>query len=269
MQTGLAPSFAALLRSIIGLSLYSSLVLFNQALAQAPDELLAQTLAEQAQIDVGSQRSQIMVAQLDDQTSEYFGEYQVALQQLERLRIYNGNLRNLVEDQQREVVSINSQLNDFGDVEKGIVPLMYDLITALEQFIDLDMPFSQVERRTRVDRLRSNMERSDLTVSEKYRQIMEAYDIETQYGRNIEAYMGSLEIDGVDRKVDLLRVGRILLAYQTPDLTQTGYWDKAAKSWQPLEGKHRRAITEGLRIARKQAAPALITIPLQAAGASR
>lgn len=239
------------------------------AFAQSPEQLLSQTINEQSRVDASARQSQLRVAQLDEQTSEYFGEFQVAVQRLEQLRIYNSNLQTLINDQQREMASIDRQLAEFGDMEQGIIPFMYELIDALDRFIELDMPFSQNERRDRVERLRTNMERSDLTVSEKYRQIMEAYEIETQFGRNIEAYLGTLQIDGTDRKVDLLRVGRILLAYQTPDLSETGFWDKSAGTWRPLDDSYRRAITEGLRIARKQAAPSLITIPLPAAGEAR
>jgi hypothetical protein len=238
------------------------------AAAQSAEQLLSQAIDEQASVDTRSQQSQLRVAQLDEQTSEYFGEFRVALQQLERLRIYNRNLEILIADQDDEKSSIARQLDDFGDMEQGIVPLMYDMIAALKNLVELDMPFSETERKNRVERLEVNIGRSDLTVSEKYRQIMEAYQIETTYGRNIEAYMGSLEIDGVERKVDLLRVGRILLAYQTPDLSRTGFWDTTSKSWQPLASGYRRAITDGLRIARKQAAPSLLELPLPAAKAA-
>jgi Protein of unknown function (DUF3450) len=237
------------------------------AAAQNAGQLLDTAISEQAGINQKSQQSQLRIAQLDEQASEYFGDYRVAVQQLESSRIYNGNLERLINDQEREKQSINRQLDDFGDVEQGIVPLMYEMIAALKAFIDLDMPFSQNERRDRVRRLENNMDRSDLTVSEKYRQIMEAYQIETSYGRNIETYLGTLAIDGVDRKVDMLRVGRVLLAYQTPDQSETGFWDTTNNEWVPLEGSYRRAITEGIRVARKQAAPALLELPLPAAGA--
>ena len=238
------------------------------ASAQSAEQLLDKSFSEQSSIAANAQQSQLRVAQLDEQTSEYFGDFRVTLQQLERLRIYNHNLENLVADQEQEKSSIARQLNDFGDMEQGIVPLMYDMIAALKKYVELDAPFSQLERQNRIDRLEINIERSDLTVSEKYRQIMEAYQIETSYGRNIEAYMGTLRIEGVDRKVDLLRVGRIFLAYQTPDLKETGYWDTATRSWRPLDSSYRRAVTDGLRIARKQAAPSLLNLPLAAARAA-
>lgn len=239
------------------------------ASAQDAEQLLNSTMNTQAQTDTKSQKSQESVSRLAGESSEYFADFRVAIQHLEQLKVYNGNLERIVKDQEREKNSIRRQLQDFGDVEQGIVPLMYDLVAALQSFVDLDMPFLQSERKGRVQRLRDNLERSDLTVSEKYRQIMEAYQIETSYGRNIEAYTGTLSIDGQDRKVDLFRIGRILLAYQTPDRSQTGFWDKTTRQWTKLDNSFRRPVTEGIKIARKQAAPALLTVPLLAAEDSR
>ncbi len=269
MVCGFYSSRGGLVRHYLAIAFLAMTIATGTAVAQSAEQLLSQTIDEQASVDLRSQRSQLRVAQLDEQTGEYFGEFRVALQQLERLRIYNGNLESLIADQDREKSSIARQLDDFGNMEQGIVPLMYDMIAALKKFVELDMPFSQLERQGRIERLELNIDRSDRTVSEKYRQIMEAYQIETSYGRNIEAYMGSLEIDGVTRKVDILRVGRILLAYQTPDLAETGFWDTTKRSWQPLDSSYRRAITDGLRIARKQAAPSLLELPLPAAEAAQ
>ena len=234
-------------------------------LAQDTEELLESTIATQAQTDTSSQRSQTTVTQLASESSDYFADYRVAIQQLDQLKVYNGNLSRIIDDQEREKVSIQQQLEDFGDVEKGIVPLMYEMVAVLKSFVELDMPFLRNERADRVQRLQDNLERSDLTVSEKYRQIMEAYQIETSYGRNIEAYSGTLAIGGENRKVDLLRIGRILLAYQTPDRSETGFWDKTTQQWTELDGSYRRAVTDGLMIARKQASPSLLVLPVPAA----
>jgi hypothetical protein len=239
------------------------------ASAQETEQLLNSTIATQAQTDTNSQRSQTTVAQLASESSEYFGDYRVAIQQLDQLKVYNANLQQIINDQERDKVSVKRQLEGFGDVEKGIVPLMYEMVDALKSFVELDMPFLRNERGDRVQRLQENLERSDLTVSEKYRQIMEAYQIETSYGRNIEAYSGTLAIGGEDRKVDLLRIGRILLAYQTPDRSETGFWDKTTQQWAELDDSYRRAVTDGIKIARKQAAPNLLVVPVPAAGVAQ
>ncbi len=110
--------------------------------------------------------------------------------------------------------------------------------------------------------LRELMGRADVTNAEKYRRILEAYQIENDYGRTIEAYRGTLA-DG--RTVDFLRVGRIALIYQTLDADEAAVWDQAARQWVALDSSYRTAIKQGLRIARKQAAPDMIRLPLPAA----
>jgi hypothetical protein len=109
------------------------------------------------------------------------------------------------------------------------------------------------------------MGRADVSNAEKYRQIMDAYQVENEYGRTIEAYRTTLNVDGVDVKADLLRFGRIALVYQTLDQKSAGVWNQEVGNWEPLDPGYRTAIKEGLKIARKQMAPDLIRLPLPAA----
>lgn len=233
---------------------------------QAPLALLDATVQQQAQSDSDAVRSQLRISQLADETTELLGEYRLALQQLDRVRVYNDNLAALVADQDAEAADIRQQLDDFTNTEQGIVPLMFNMINALEQFIELDMPFQRRERVDRVRRLRDNMDSADITISEKYRQIMDAYLVETDFGRTVEAYIDTLEIDGAATQVDILRVGRVLLAYQTPDRAATGYFSLDSQTWEPLPDDYRASVTQGLRIARRQAAPDLLRLPVHAAG---
>ena len=63
-----------------------------------------------------------------------------------------------------------------------------------------------------------------------------------------------------------LRFGRIALVYQTLDGMEAGVWNQTTKNWDPLDASYRTAIRQGLRIARKQAAPDLIRLPLPVPG---
>ena len=95
-------------------------------------------------------------------------------------------------------------------------------IPCLEDFITLDIPFLEVERKERVEKLRDLMERSDVSVAEKFRNVFEAYTIEQEFGRTISSYKGELQIAGGTREVEFLQIGRIVLLYQTIDGTFTG-----------------------------------------------
>jgi len=234
-----------------------------------PIEILDDTLFVQRSSDLGSKDSQIIVSNLSDERQGLLGQYRLVLQQIDRLIAYNDYVERLIVDQEAQITDIRKQLDQFALIERGIVPLMLDSIDTLDKFIDLDVPFLLEEREARVARLRTIMDLSDVTVSEKYRQIMDAYQIETTYGRDIEAYTGLLEIDGESRQVDFLRIGRTSLTYQTPDQEETGFWNKQAGQWEKLPNKYQNYVTQGLRVARKQVTPNLLELPIEAPGEGR
>jgi len=144
--------------------------------------------------------------------------------------------------------------------------LMLRMIEGLEKFIQADVPFLLEERMERVERLRSTMDRSDVTAAEKFRSVLEAYEIENEYGRTMEAYKGDVEIDGKERQVDFLKVGRIVLAYQSINGQQNGVWDQRNREWVELDtAEYKNRISKGLQIAREQVAPDLLMLPVSAA----
>jgi len=229
-----------------------------------PVELLGDSLFVQNDSTVDSKGSQEKITDLSVETQELLGEYRLVLQQIDRLIAYNDYVERLITDQEEQIVDINRQLQNFALIERGIVPLMLESIETLDRFIDLDVPFLLEERKDRVKRLRVIMNESDITVSEKFRQIMDAYQIETSLGSDIEAYTGFLEIDGENRQVDFLRIGRTSLTYQTPDQKETGFWNKQTQQWEDLPRKYTDYVKEGLRIAKKQITPDLIQLPVEA-----
>jgi hypothetical protein len=230
--------------------------------AQAPAQTLAQAVETRTQANQESQASQQRVDTLSDQTDSLASEYRSALKQIESLRVYNGQLGELIASQEDEMASLQAQIDDVEIVERGIPPLMGQMIDALEAFVGLDVPFLKEERNNRVEGLRELMLRADVTNAEKYRRIVEAYQIENDYGRTIEAYRGTHD-NG--KTVDFLRVGRIALVYQTLDGLENGAWDQRDRGWVSVDDSHASAIKAGLKIARKQSAPDLIILPIAAA----
>jgi len=87
-------------------------------------------------------------------------------------------------------------------------------------------------------------------------------EIENEYGRTIEAYEGDMEVDGETRRVSFLRMGRVSLVYQTLDAEVSGVWSQETKSYVDLDGDFDSEIRSALRVAKQQAAPDLLTIPL-------
>jgi len=269
------PRITSIWTAVIFVTLMTANFSFSQETTETeiilpdPIEILDDTLFVQRSSDLGSKNSQTIVSNLSDETQDLLGQYRLVLQQIDRLVAYNDYVERLIVDQEAQIIDIRKQLDQFALIERGIVPLMLDSIDTLDKFIDLDVPFLLEERKARVARLRTIMDLSDVTVSEKYRQIMDAYQIETTYGRDIEAYTGLLEIDGESRQVDFLRIGRTSLTYQTPDQEETGFWNKQTGQWEKLPNKYQNYVTQGLRVARKQVTPNILELPIEAPGEGR
>jgi hypothetical protein len=141
---------------------------------------------------------------------------------------------------------------------------MVRMVDSIDQFVDRDAPFLPDERRDRIETVKSIMDDANVAVGERFRRLMEAYTIEMDYARNMEAYTGMLDFGGQEREVNFLRVGRLALLYQTLDRTETGYWDAHNNQWVRLGDEFRTPVNEGIRMARRLAAPDLIMVPVHA-----
>ncbi|MFU8820188.1 MAG: DUF3450 domain-containing protein [Gammaproteobacteria bacterium] len=211
-----------------------------------------------------AQESQQRVDTVVNQTRSLGDQYRQILREIEGLGVYNTLLERQVARQAEQKTQVRASIDQVTVIKRQIVPLMDRMIAGLEQFVALDVPFLEEERKNRVSNLQSLLERQDVSVAEKFRRVMEAYQIENEYGRTIENYKGSLEIDGLVREVDFLRIGRVTLVYQTTDGQNQGVWDQGNGQWVALGGEYRNRIRQGLRVARRQIAPELLLLPVPA-----
>ncbi len=230
----------------------------------ATAQTLEQVLSAEKNRTVLAQESQDRIDDVVKQTRSLEDQYKAVLKEIEGLEIYNTLLQRQVDNQRAEMEDINVSIDQVEVINRQIVPLMINMIDSLDSFIALDVPFLTDERTARVEDMREMMERQDVTVAEKFRRVMEAYQIENDYGRTIETYKGTLEIDGALREVDFLRVGRIALLYQTADQNITGAWDQPNRGWVTLDSSYKNQVKLGLQIAKKQVAPDLVLLPVDA-----
>ena len=211
------------------------------------------------------QATQQRIDKLSEQTRSMLDEYHVLDRELEALTVYNDQLQRLTVSQEEEKVLIRQQMVDIEQTQQEIVPLMLRMIGQLNDFVVTDTPFLRNERLQRVSLLRDLMDRSDVSIAEKYRRVLAAYQVELDYGRTLEAYRDELEVDGQSRTVEFLRVGRIGWYYQTLDGHQAAYWDGQERVWVPVKATQRLAIRRAMRVASQQTAPELLQLPVAAA----
>lgn len=234
------------------------------ALAQNEAEM-AQAVKSGTEINESAKTSQNRVDSLASDIQSKLQQFKTINKEIDGLKVYNAQQRKMIESQLAEMTDINKSIDQVSVIERQVMPLMIRMVDTLSQFVKLDVPFSLEERTNRVTELREMLDQANVETSEKFRRILEAYQIEVDFGRDIEAYTGLLEIDGAERNVDFLRIGRIALIYQTRDKQGLGTWDQKAKQWVKLDESYRSFIAKGLRIAKKQLAPDLLTVPVRPA----
>ena len=229
------------------------------AVAQSVNELYE--AGEQRILLAQTQQEEINA--IVDETEDLFEDYQVLLREIGDLEIYNNVLGAQVNGQRRELDQLYTSIDQVGLIERQILPLMTRMIGGLERFIELDIPFLVDERLARAQRLRETLVRSDVTAAVQFRAVMDAWLIEMEdYGTTGEVYVDEIvTADGVTREVELLRVGRIALAYVTPDDSQVGAWDQVNREWVILDQALADEIRAGIN-AYKTATPALFVVPV-------
>ena len=237
------------------------------ALAATPvlaqdDEVLKPVVDEAAKINESAAKSQEKINSITDQIDSKLQQFKTLMKEIEGLEVYNTQLRKQINSQEQEMADLNAAIDEVSVVERQITPLMIRMIDGLEQFIALDVPFLPDERANRVADLKAMMDRADVAASEKFRRVMEAYQVEMDYGRTMEAYSGIHSINGKERDVEFLRLGRTALIYQTRDASSQGVWNKQTRQWEELDSGYRTQITKGLRMAKKQLAPDLLMLPV-------
>ena len=239
---------------------YVSFILFTIPMI-LPAQTLSQILGTQTERTLIAQESQVRVDNVVTQTRAMEDQYRAILKEIDGLLIYNKLLELQIENQERVKVDLEQSIANVAIVNRQIVPVMTRMIDSLDQFIVLDVPFLNKERTDRVNGLKELMSRQDVTVAEKFRKVTEAYQIENDYGRTIETYKDTLEVDGAFLELDFLRIGRIALMYQSVDGKRSGVWNQDTQSWDDASDQ-RNQIKLGLSIAKKQVAPDLVILPV-------
>jgi len=242
----------------------AAIAISGSVFAQTVDQVLQ---ADQRRLNL-AQQSQERINGVVEGTRSLEDQYRAINKEIDGLKVYNRLMRAQVEGQTATLEDIGLSMDQVDVINRQIFPLMERMIDGLDQSIKVDVPFLMEERTERVNNLKSIMSRSDVSVAEKFRKVMEAYQIENDYGTTIEDYKQSLTLEGEGtRAFNMLRIGRVGLYFQSDDTRITGMWDNSERRWE-IDNSARNEVRKGLRVARQLVAPELINIPVSAAEGS-
>ena len=218
-------------------------------------------LQSQVATDKAAAASQKRIDSFVDRTNDAANKYAQVKSEADSVEAYNKQLDAQVKSQEQEMASVQKQLDEIETTSREVQPLIERMVDSLDQFVSLDVPFLKQERMERVQRLRDLMKRADVSISEKYRQVLEAYQIELDYGTSFDSYEGVIGTGASARTVQFIRLGRVTLLYRTLDGSETGYWDGQKKTW-VVDNKYAGAAEQALRVATKGGSPELLTLPV-------
>lgn len=199
-------------------------------------------------------------------TRDLLEEYRKLEDGSEYQAAYTRELEELDRAQQLQIEGLQEEIAQARVTRQRIVPLMRSMADALEKFVVLDLPFHHEERINAVLQLKQRLNQPDLSVSAKFRLLLEVYQLEQDYGGKIEAWRGPLQFGGEDLSVEYLRVGRTALYFQTLDGETSGYWNAEEDSWIALDTDYNRDLAQALRVAKNLVAPKLLQLPMMAPG---
>ncbi|MBU0681976.1 MAG: DUF3450 domain-containing protein [Proteobacteria bacterium] len=160
------------------------------------------------------------------------------------------------------IAAKRKELADIEEIRTRIEPLISGLIDGLRNHVAGDPPFLAEERRHRLEALTALNIDPQVTVSEKFRKVMEALLVEAEYGNTIEVYQQTIAVNGREMLVNIFRLGRLGLFFQTLDLAVSGFYDVAANDWQTLPTSYKRTNQAAIDIGAKRRSVELLTMPL-------
>lgn len=248
------------------ISAIAVMVLSGSAWAAAEDDARKhrQALSSATNAHVNSERSQRRIDGTEKQNQTLREQFLTTTLQTEKLKVYTRQLATLLSKQDEKKAEIARQMAEVQEVERDVLPLMQEMVDTLAEFVSLDLPFKADERVERIEALRAMLNDPEEAVATKYRKVLEAWQKEIDYGETIGAWRQELMLGVNNRTVDFLHVGRLGLYYQTIDGKESGQWNAERQRWETLSGSYSPAIRRGIRMAREQAAPDLLELPMPA-----
>ncbi|WP_418114212.1 DUF3450 domain-containing protein [Vibrio scophthalmi] len=237
-------------------------IVISAAISPVSASSLDSAQAIQNKTNSASVASQKRIDNSADTTLRLQAEIEQLEEEVKNLEVYQKHLSALIVNQEQEMANINAQVQEIKVTRQGVVPLMYQMVEALQQRIEADAPIKKQQRFERIEKLQTLMTRADISDAEKYRRILEAYQIEMDYGTKLGLYQGKITLAGEKREADILHLGRIALVARSLNGNTFWAWDKQANDWVNVDSSAKADLDKAYAMAAKQTAPSLITIPV-------
>jgi len=197
-----------------------------------------------------------------EERSRLKGGYEKLERENDRLTAENSRFEKDVAARRASVDALEHQIAQIACISDELVPFLEQTYDRLALLVTEDVPFLSEERRKRLGTLRRTLDDAMVSTGEKFRKMMEALSIEAEYGNTVEVYQEEIPIDNGKIQVNIFRLGRISLFFQTLDGNTTGYFDPATFTWKKFPPRYNRQIKKAVEMGGKRRPVDLLDLPL-------
>ncbi|MCD6305421.1 MAG: DUF3450 domain-containing protein [Deltaproteobacteria bacterium] len=197
-----------------------------------------------------------------EERSRLKAKYEKLESENNRLTAENSELKKDVAARRASVEALEREIAQIARISDELLPFLEQTYNRLAALVKEDVPFLSDERDRRLETLRRTLDDAMVSTSEKFRKVMEALSVEAEYGNTVEVYPEEIVIDGKKIQVNIFRLGKISLFFQTLDGKTTGYFDAAAFAWKKFPPQYNRQINAAIEMGTKQRPVDLLVLPL-------
>lgn len=224
---------------------------------------LTQAQTVEAKTNHSSQIAQQRIDKEAQQILELQNQIEQAKASLSNLSVYRDHLTQLVHSQESEKQALDIQITQIEATRQGIIPLMYQMLNELERILNSDLPIRFKTRTERLHQLNALMVRADISEAEKFRRLLEAFQIEMDYGYKMGTYQQAITLnDGSKRVVEQLHIGRVILIARSIDRKHAWLWSQDSQAWLMMASEQISDVNLAFDIANKNKTPQLLRLPL-------
>lgn len=205
-------------------------------------------------------RTQEQINNLADAADNAEREYLAVREQIESQRVFIAQQNVFLRSQENELAGLQSQLERVGNIEVDLAPMMLEMFNALEDFIGSDLPFRMDQRTQRLDNIRDVLGQANVSPAEKYRLLLNAFEIESAYGRSLNSYSEEVMVDGVPQEANILQIGRVAMIRSVGGDLAIMTHDN--QTWRPVPSSMANNVQRAFRIANEVTTPEVFEAPL-------
>jgi chromosome segregation ATPase len=136
-------------------------------------------------------QAQSQIDTLADQASDAEREFLAVQEQIQSQEVFLQQQRVFLRSQENELTSLERQLERVETIERDLTPMLLEMYVQLEAFIQADLPFQMGDRMDRLADIEQALGDPLIPPAEKYRLLLNAYEIESSYGRSARLHRGN------------------------------------------------------------------------------